>query len=88
VAAALRATQPLVPILHRRRGAVSLGHFGRIGLDLVAAIPAPHDEPHLRRGGAAERIRNVRVALGGLDVPATVGEPRCDDLLVEASADS
>ena len=25
-----------------------------------------------------------RVALGRLDVPATVGEPRCDDLLVEA----
>jgi hypothetical protein len=39
-------------------------------------------------GGADEDIRNVRVALGGLDVPATVGEPRCDDLLVEASADS
>jgi hypothetical protein len=34
--------------------------------------------------GADENIRNVRIALGGLDVPATVGEPRCDDLLVEA----
>jgi hypothetical protein len=28
---------------------------GRIGLDLVAAIPAPHDEPQMRPGGAAER---------------------------------
>src|SRR4029077_15752837 len=30
-----------------------------------------------KSGGADEDIRNVRVALRGLDVPATVGEPRC-----------
>src|SRR5216683_2414525 len=38
-----------------------------------------------KAGGADEKIRNVRVALGGLDVPATAGEPRRDDLLVEAN---
>jgi hypothetical protein len=37
-----------------------------------------------KAGGADENIRNVRVALGRLDVPAAVGEPRCDNLFVEA----
>jgi len=30
---------------------------GGIGLDLVATIPAPYDEPHAGRGGTAERHR-------------------------------
>jgi hypothetical protein len=29
----------------------------------VAAIPAPHDEPQMRRGGAAERRRRAGVGL-------------------------
>src|SRR5262249_40041373 len=37
-----------------------------------------------KSGGADEDIRNVGVALCGLDVPATGSGPRCDDLLVEA----
>ena len=41
-ASALPAHQPLGPVRHRRFGAVALGHFGRVGLDLVEAIAAPH----------------------------------------------
>ena len=37
-----------------------------------------------KAGGTDENIHNVRVAPGRLDVPTTVGEPRRDDLLVEA----
>jgi hypothetical protein len=37
-----------------------------------------------KAGSTDEKIRNVRVALGHLDVPTTVGEPRRDDLIVEA----
>jgi hypothetical protein len=56
-AAALRADQPLSPIGHRRFGAVSLGHFGGIGLDLVPAILAPNDQPDACGGSVAERRR-------------------------------
>jgi hypothetical protein len=35
-------------------------------------------------GGADEDVGNIRLASGGIDVPAAVGEPRRDDLLVEA----
>src|SRR5690242_9038276 len=37
-----------------------------------------------KAGRADENVCNVRVAFGRLDVPATIGEPRCDDLLFEA----
>jgi hypothetical protein len=38
--------------------AVSLGHLGGIGLDLMAVILAPHNQPDLGIGGsAAERHR-------------------------------
>src|SRR5689334_15545231 len=37
-----------------------------------------------KAGRADENIRNIRVAFSRLDVPATVGEPRRHDLLVEA----
>jgi hypothetical protein len=43
-AAAFGADQPLAPIGHRHFGAVALNLFGGIGLDLVAAVPAPHYE--------------------------------------------
>jgi hypothetical protein len=61
-AAALGADQPLSPIGHRRFGAVSLGHFGRVGLNLVAAILAPNDQPDAGGGCIAERHR--RAGLG------------------------
>ena len=35
-------------------------------------------------GGADEDIGNISASLGGLDVPAAVGKPSLDDLLVEA----
>src|SRR5207253_9872012 len=37
-----------------------------------------------KAGGADENIRDIGVALGGLEVPGTLGEPRRDDFLVEA----
>jgi len=37
-----------------------------------------------KAGGADEHIRHIGVALGGFEVPASVGKPRCRDLLVEA----
>jgi GAF domain-containing protein len=42
-------------IKHRHLGAVARGHLGRVGLDLVPAIFAPHDQPPMRRRGIAER---------------------------------
>jgi hypothetical protein len=52
--AAPRANQPLGPVTNRRFGTVALGLLGGIGLDLVPASPAPHDDTHLRRRRAAE----------------------------------
>jgi hypothetical protein len=62
-ATALRAHQSLAPIRHRCLGAVALGHFRCVGLDLVATIPAPHDQPHMRRCGIAERHWRTAVRL-------------------------
>jgi hypothetical protein len=53
--AAARAHKPTAPLEHARLGAVAGGHLGRIGLDPVAALAAPHDEANASRGGAAER---------------------------------
>jgi len=58
-AAALGADQPLSPIGHRRFGAVLLGHLGGIGLDLMAAILAPNDQPDAGGGSIAERHRRA-----------------------------
>jgi hypothetical protein len=44
------------------RASVPLGHFGGVGLDLVAAILAPNDQPDAGRGGATQRHR--RAGLG------------------------
>jgi hypothetical protein len=52
-APALAARKPLSPIRHGRLGAVALGELGRIGLDLAAAIPAPHDEANASGSGGA-----------------------------------
>ena len=59
-AAALAADEPLVPVRDAEISAVALGHRSGIGLDLVAAIAAPHDEPRMGRGGAAECRRPHR----------------------------
>jgi hypothetical protein len=37
--------------------------LGGIGLDLMAAIPVPHDQPHPGRGGIAERHRRAGFGL-------------------------
>ena len=60
-AAALRAFEPLDPIDHRQLGAVAGGVLGRVGLNLVLAIAAPHDHPGLGRGRTAERCRRAAV---------------------------
>ena len=35
------------------------------GLDLMATVEAPHDEPDLGRGGVAERHRRAAIGLHG-----------------------
>ena len=55
-AAALGADQPLSPIGHRCFGAVPLGHLGGGGLDLMAAILAPHDQPDARAAAALSSV--------------------------------
>ena len=47
----------VVEMEHGRFGAIPSSHLGGIGLDLVAAISAPDDQPDLVRGGGAERHR-------------------------------
>jgi hypothetical protein len=58
------ADQPLVPIEHGRFGATPGAISAGIGLDLMLAIAAPHDQPHIGRRGRARRV------IGGLaDMP-------------------
>ena len=59
MAAALGADQPLSPIGHRRFGAVPLGHFAGVGLDLVLTVLAPDDQPDAGGGSIAERHRRA-----------------------------
>jgi len=56
-AAAPGADEPLAPLRDGGVGAVPLGHLGGVGLDLVAARLALHDQPHARRGGVPEGHR-------------------------------
>jgi hypothetical protein len=44
-----------------RVGTVALGHFRGIWLDLMRAIQTPDDQPHMRRGGVAQRQRRAAV---------------------------
>jgi len=46
-----------MPLRDSRLVAVAIDHFGRVRLDLMLAITAPHDQPHVGRSGAAERHR-------------------------------
>jgi hypothetical protein len=61
-AAAAGANEPRLPVKHGRLRAIAGGVLGRIGFNLMAAIPAPYDEPHAGRGSTAERHR--RAGLG------------------------
>jgi hypothetical protein len=49
----------LTPIGHSSFGAVSLGHFAGVGLNLMLAILAPNDQPDLGGGSIAERHRRA-----------------------------
>jgi hypothetical protein len=60
-ATALGAHQPRVPIGDGHLRAVALGHLDRVGLDLVPAIGAPDDQPHISRSSVAERHRRAAV---------------------------
>jgi hypothetical protein len=53
----VRNRPALVPIEHGRFGAVPGSHLGGIGLELMLAFLAPHDQPHAGRGGSPERHR-------------------------------
>jgi hypothetical protein len=44
-AAAFGTDLPLAPIGHGHLGAVSLGHLGGVGLNLMLTILAPNDQP-------------------------------------------
>jgi hypothetical protein len=51
----LAAQKPGVPVRDAHLGTLARSHLGRVGLDLVPAIEAPHDQPHVRQCGVAER---------------------------------
>src|SRR5271169_335804 len=51
--------EPLPPIEHDHRGAVSSRVLCRVGLDLTAAVAAPHDQAHAGRGGGPARRRGA-----------------------------
>jgi hypothetical protein len=65
-AAAPGTHKPVAPIENRRVRAVSNSHFSGVRLDLMAAPPAPHDQPPLGFRCIAERW-------------AGLGSHRCDD---------
>jgi hypothetical protein len=52
-APAFRADQPVPPFGDGHFGAVALSLFGGVGLDLMAAISAPHDEANAGSSRAA-----------------------------------
>jgi hypothetical protein len=56
-APAIAADEPLMPVGDAHLGTVALSHLGGVGLDLVPAIEAPDDQPHMGRRGVAERHR-------------------------------
>jgi hypothetical protein len=49
------ADKASVPVRNGHLGAVTLGHFGGVGFDLVAALPAPYNQPDLSCRGVPER---------------------------------
>jgi hypothetical protein len=58
-AAAAGAHEPRLPVKQGGLRAIAGGVLGGIRLDLVAAIPAPYNEPHASRGSPTERHREA-----------------------------
>jgi hypothetical protein len=56
-AAAAGTDQPPAPIDNRRLGTVALSLFSGIGLNLVAAFPAPYDEANANGDRALPFLR-------------------------------
>jgi hypothetical protein len=71
VASTTGTDEPTSPLGNGSLGAVSSRHFGGIGLNLVAAFPAPHDQAHMGSRRVAERHR--RAGLFGLHSSLFVG---------------
>jgi hypothetical protein len=63
VAPATRTDEPLTPIGNGSLGTVSSRHFGGIGLNLMLAIPAPHDEANMGSRRVPERHRRAGLRL-------------------------
>jgi hypothetical protein len=53
------ADPPLAPIEHGRFVAIPSSHLGGAGLDLMAAILAPNDQPDAGSGSVTERHRRI-----------------------------
>jgi hypothetical protein len=64
----------LAPIEGRRFNAITSSHLGGIGLDLMLAFLAPHDQPDACSGGATQRHR--RAGLGFSFTPIAVLDTR------------
>lgn len=56
----LRALTAIGVLHESKERSYGLTPLGRIGLDLMLAILAPHDQPHTGRGCVAERHRRAR----------------------------
>src|SRR4051794_11673109 len=62
-AAAARAHEPLLPVEKRQVGTVASDLFGQVGLDLMGARLAPHDQGQMGIKGGAERRRGPEGSL-------------------------
>jgi hypothetical protein len=59
----------IAPIRYRRLGPLALGHLRCFRLDLVATIPAPHDQPRTGSRGVAQRHRRPGRTLSESTLP-------------------
>src|ERR1700674_2552512 len=60
------ANEPRLPVKHGRLRTIAGGVLSGIGLDLVAAIPAPYDRADAGRGSTAERHRRARAPISSI----------------------
>ena len=60
-ATAFRTDEPFPPLRNLCISPVALRLLDRIGFDLMTAVPAPDNEPHVARSSAAERDRRTRL---------------------------
>ncbi len=74
------ADKPLAPFRHGHLGAVALGHLGGVGLDLMAAFEAPHDEPHASYSAALPSV------IGGPQGSAAMARRRCSSTRARCSS--